>query len=388
MTNILLDVTRLLSRLHDGLHPTGVDRVGLAYIKRYAPKATAVLSERGYFTVLQKNDSEQIFDLLLSSICNRAAIRRITLRALFNHLRGRKRFHDSVLLHTSHNGMEFGRYYGGMSARGVRTVFMVHDLIPITHAEYCRPGVDTVHRKRIHTALKHADGLITNSQSTLDSLSAEARHADLPLPPSTVALLASGIDARSAYVTPPPDQAPYFVMLSTIEPRKNHWFILHVWRRLTEQLGAATPKLVIIGRRGWECENVVDMLERCTALRDTVIELPSCSDEDLRAWLQHARALLFPSFVEGYGMPLVEALALGVPVLASNLDVFSEISGDIPEYIDPLDGLDWIKQIIAYSQPNSSARQAQLERMVQFREPSWADHFERVDDLIDRLRTK
>lgn len=291
-------------------------------------------------------------------------------------------------MHTSHNGMEFERYYSGMAARGVRTVFMVHDLIPITHAEYCRPGVDGIHRKRIRTALKHADGLITNSQSTLDSLTIEGQRAGLTLPPSIVALLASGIDTRGTHATPALEQTPYFVMLSTIEPRKNHWFILHVWRRLVEQLGAAAPKLVIIGRRGWECENVADMLERCTALRDTVIELPSCSDEDLHAWLQHARALLFPSFAEGYGMPLVEALALGVPVLASNLDVFSEISGDIPDYIDPLDGPGWIKHIVAYSQPFSPQRQAQLERITQFREPSWTDHFERVDCLLDRLLAK
>jgi glycosyltransferase involved in cell wall biosynthesis len=279
--------------------------------------------------------------------------------------------------------MEFPRYYRAIAKRNIKSVFMVHDLIPLTHAEYCRPGVDDTHRQRIHTALRHADGLITNSQATLDSLAAEARNANLSTPPSVVARLASGVTARAQ--GPRPLDAPYFLMLGTIEPRKNHWFILHVWRRLVEQLGADAPKLVVIGRRGWECENVIDMLERCTNLRGVVIEEASCSDERLHAWLQHAQALLFPSFVEGYGMPLAEALALKVPVLASDLDVFHEIAADIPDYLDPLDGPGWISLVQAYSRADSPERAAQLKRIEQFREPSWAEHFEHVDAFLDGL---
>ncbi|ETN86862.1 capsule polysaccharide biosynthesis protein [Necator americanus] len=249
--------------------------------------------------------------MILSGERNRCAIRKLVARACINRLRPENR-DKGVLLHTSHNGMEFQRYYNAMDKRGLRSVFMVHDLIPLTHAEFCRPGVDAAHRKRIHTALAHADGLIANSQDTLDVLAAEASQANLPLPANVVARLAPAITARTPH--PAPIAQPYFVVLGTIEPRKNHWFLLQVWRRLVEHHGVATPKLVVIGRRGWECENAVDMLDRCTQLQDTVIELHGCSDEELRTWIQHAQALLFPSFVEGYGMPLVEALALGVPL--------------------------------------------------------------------------
>ncbi|NMM04349.1 glycosyltransferase family 4 protein [Paraburkholderia sp. RP-4-7] len=382
MSTIFLDVTRLVTRLYDGLLPTGVDRVGLAYIQKYGSEARAILSERGFSAVLTEKDSQQTFAWLLSSVCNRNAIRALVVRACLNRVREKKI--NGVLLHTSHNGMEFGRYYRAMAAREIRPVFMVHDLIPLTHAEYCRPGVDATHRHRMHTALKHASGLITNSQATLDSLAAEAHHANLSLPPSVVARLASGVTQRP--LAPRPLPSPYFVMLGTIEPRKNHWFILHVWRRLVEQLGTATPKLVVIGRRGWECENVIDMLERCQSLKGVVIEEAHCSDEQLHAYLQHAQALLFPSFVEGYGMPLAEALALKVPVLASDLDVFHEIADDIPDYLDPLDGPGWLASIQAYAQANSPARDAQLTRIERFREPTWAEHFDHVDGFLETLR--
>ncbi len=280
--------------------------------------------------------------------------------------------------------MEFPRYYKAMQRRNGRAIFMVHDLIPLTHAEYSRPGVDSTHRKRIHTALRHADGLIANSRGTLDALAAEAVKAGIALPPSVVAPLASGTTPQPALTAPL--ATPYFVMLGTIEPRKNHWFMLHVWRRLVEQLGDQAPKLVVIGRRGWECENVVDMLERSAPLRGIVIEQSNCSDDELHAWLQHARALLFPSFVEGYGMPLVEALESRIPVLASDLDVFREIATDVPDYLDPLNGPAWLDRIQAYSQANSAERDAQLERITHFRAPTWASHFDAVDRFIVSLQ--
>ncbi|WP_241303207.1 glycosyltransferase family 4 protein [Burkholderia stabilis] len=382
MTNILLDVTRLTTRHYDGLIPTGVDRVGLAYINRYGNSARAVFSERGFSTVLSESNSQRIFNLLLSPGRKRNEVRLIVTRALLNRFSS-NRFERAVLLHTSHNGMEFPRYYRTMRALNAHPVFMVHDLIPLTHAEYCRSGVDATHRLRIHTALMRASGLIANSQATLDELATEAGRANIPMPPSVVAHLAPAVPYLAP--APPPLDAPYFVMLGTIEPRKNHWFVLHLWRRLAERFGSAAPRLVIVGRRGWECENVVDMLERCAELRGLVHEESNCSDERLHALLQHARALLFPSFVEGFGLPLVEALMLRVPVIASNLSIFQEIAADIPDYLDPLDGTGWINRILAYVPANSPERSAQMDRIAHFREPTWSEHFERVDTFLDSL---
>ena len=176
------------------------------------------------------------------------------------------------------------------------------------------------------------------------------------------------------------------MFLSTIEPRKNHWLLLHVWRHIVADLGATAPRLVVIGQRGWECENVVDMLERCEPLRGVVLEHSGCSDAELVTYLHHAQALVFPSFAEGYGMPLVEALSLGVPVIASDLAVFAEIAGNVPESIDPLDGRRWREVIESYAAPESPLRSAQLERMKRFAVPDWSGHFARVDAFLEQVR--
>ncbi len=203
------------------------------------------------------------------------------------------------------------------------------------------------------------------------------------MPPAIAAPLAA------AAFSPDSDQRPlaepYFVMLSTIEPRKNHWMILQVWRRLVERHGAAAPRLVVVGQRGWECENVLDLLERCESLRGFVLEKPVCSDSELVTYLRHAQALLFPSFVEGYGLPLVEALSLGVPAIASDLPVFREIAADIPEYLDPLDAIGWLRCIESFCQPDSPLRQNQLLKMSRFIPPAWAKHFETFEGLLRQV---
>ena len=81
-------------------------------------------------------------------------------------------------------------------------------------------------------------------------------------------------------------------------------------------------------------------------------------------------------------MPLVEALSLGLPVIASDLPVFREIAGEVPDYLDPMDGLGWKRSLVHYATVPSAARLAQCERIKFYKPPSWTEHFVVVEDLI------
>ena len=87
------------------------------------------------------------------------------------------------------------------------------------------------------------------------------------------------------------------------------------------------------------------LLERCKQLSNHVIEL-TASDDELHNYLSYAKALLFPTFAEGYGLPLIESLSAGIPVLCSNLAIFHEIAQEVPDYLDPLDGKAWMEMIL------------------------------------------
>jgi len=94
---------------------------------------------------------------------------------------------------------------------------------------------------------------------------------------------------------------------------------------------------------------------------------------------------LFPSFAEGYGLPLVEALGASVPVIASTLDVFREIGQGVPDLLPPDDVDGWTNAVMAYSAPESPARAAQVARLAHFRAPDWAGHFAKTDMFLKSL---
>ncbi|AOJ67820.1 MULTISPECIES: glycosyltransferase family 4 protein [Burkholderia] len=382
MNTVLIDVTRLVDRRLQKLLPTGVDRVGLEYVEHFRARSRAVVRFAGRWVVLNERQSQRLYDSLHCSDSGFTSMVRRCLGSAYvcNWDRGST---ASILINTGHSGLDQPTYVEQARRRNWRLVLFLHDLIPVTHPEYCRPGEAVVHRRRLEAMLSPKVGLILNSHATQRELEEYAAKVQKPVPRCAVAPLASARLPKPSAVRPMAES--YFVMLGTIEARKNHWFLLHVWKRLVERLGEHAPVLVIIGRRGWECENAIDMLDRCENLNSKVIELTHCNDTGLATYLHHAQALVFPSLVEGYGMPLIEALSTSVPVIASNLDVFREISGEIPDYLDPLDGPAWTDRIDAYTRSDSRERKAQIARLAGFHAPTWKQHFEIAEHLISEL---
>ncbi len=379
---MLLDVSRLIWRRWAGRLPTGIDRVCLAYLARYRAEAQAVVHGRGVRRILGESASDRLFDALAGT---GEGFRKDFVRLLPKLLRPSPTFgagRGRLYLNVGHTGLQEQGLIDWTRAAVVRPIYLIHDLIPITHPEYCRAGEASRHAERVRNILLSATGIIANSCATLESLVEFAARERLPMPPAVAALL--GVELWRG----PPREAeahaerPTFVMLGTIEARKNHLMLLQIWTRMARQLGSRTPTLLIIGQRGWECEQVVDLLERCQPLKGHVFEVDRCSDGELEHYLRTARALLFPSLVEGFGLPLIEALGVGTPVIASNLPVFREISPTIPTYLDPLDGPAWQRAVLAYAEEGSVVRQEQLVRLANYRPPSWNDHFAIVSDWL------
>lgn len=380
--DILLDVSRLIWRAWRGGLPTGIDRVCLAYVDHFRHRSRAVIQYRGGFHVLPPKHSHQLFEILSHESSQfRSAFARLAPTA-FLSARRNPQTKGQLYLNIGHTGLDSERLPRSIGETGVRAVYFVHDLIPLLHPEYCRPGEYPKHQRRMSNALVSASGLIGNSQATLNDLAAFAGARDLPVAPGLPAWIAGSSVPKQ--VSPKAFDRPHFIVVSTIEGRKNHSLLLHVWQRLAHALGAATPMLVIVGQRGWEASHAIAMLDRSVELRPHVIELSRCDDAEMAALITGARALLMPSFAEGFGLPVSEALELGTPVIASDLAVFREFAGDIPTYLDPLDGPAWQRAILEFM-ADSPERQRQLEAIESFRAPTWTDHFRRVDPWLETL---
>jgi glycosyltransferase involved in cell wall biosynthesis len=287
-----------------------------------------------------------------------------------------------LYLNVGHTGLDSESFSTWVSDADVRPVYFVHDLIPLTHPQFCRPGEAERHKRRMRTVLSTASGVIGNSRATLDDLARFGRDEGLPSPPGIAAWLGT------TAVEKPVGEAggrPTFIALGTIEGRKNHLLLLDIWSRLVARMGANAPRLLIIGQRGWEAEEVFRILDGNQTLAGHVIELNQCSDKEIAEHLASARALLFPSKAEGYGLPLIEAIALGTPAIASDLPAFREIGQGVPLLLDPEDQTAWEAAILDFAQAKSAARAEQLRRLEHFQAPTWDAHFRTIEDWLVKI---
>ncbi|KHL25398.1 glycosyl transferase [Croceibacterium mercuriale] len=395
MSQVILDISRLISRIRYST-PSGVDRVEMAYARgllaHYGDDlAFAALHPAGLYGRVRRTAALAYLDTLERRWSSQVdgPLRR-SLPSILPQL-------DALL--PTRRGVGGGGVYVQASPHHLtradvvrrimrreraRFLCLVHDLIPIEFPEYARPAGAALHRQRIETVatmIAETDGgAIVNSAATGRSLQPWLR----PGTPIHVALL--GTEALPAAEPERGDNRPYFVCLGTIEPRKNHLLLLHLWRQLVQTLPAAeVPRLVIVGRRGWENEQVVDMLERCPALAGHVEELGGCPDRRLSVLLRGAAALVMPSFAEGYGMPVAEALSVGTPVICSDLPALREVGGAVPDYLDPLDGPGWRRAVLDHAS-SGPMRAAQMERLPDWHNPSWTEHIAIVADAIGQLQ--
>lgn len=388
--SVVIDTTRQYRRVGQGKMATGIDKVDLAYIRHYQHQAKALLRLKNRWYILTADDSAVVFSQILKDQpLSKLHLLQCCLRATANLLS-----QQAVLINTSHSGLEQPDYAQKVKKRFKKAAFFLHDIIPMEYPEYCKEGEQFKHQQRVKTILQSGDLIIANSQDTLDKLNLHTQNlqgfdhiativAMLGMPSKTQ------FEANHAKLASKPvpnsGSVPYFVILGTIEPRKNHLLLLQVWRRLAETLQEKCPKLYIIGKRGWDIEQVIDILERAPFAKQTIVELSDACDQQVADLLKHASALLFPSFVEGFGLPLVQALQLSTPVIASDLAVFKEIADHIPDYVDPVDVMTWIDIITNYTLRPNELRVAQLSRLAEFQPFSWEQHFNVVTPQINTL---
>lgn len=205
-------------------------------------------------------------------------------------------------------------------ARGVVTV---HDLSYLHHPETVS-AASARYRALVPRSLARASVVLTPSQATADAL----RDAyDVTVP---IAVTPLGVDPAWATADPPDDPLrkelglppAYLLFVGTLEPRKDLRTLLAAHRLLDDP-----PPLVLVGPRGWGAE-----LDTSGCITTGYLE-----DERLRRVVAGASALVLPSRDEGFGIPVVEALAAGTPVVASDLPVLREVGGQVTAYAEPGD---------------------------------------------------
>jgi glycosyltransferase involved in cell wall biosynthesis len=267
----------------------------------------------------------------------------------------------------------------------VKPVFMLHDVIPLEHPEFCLPGAHRSHAKIIDNTARYASGLIVTSAAARDPvLNALRLRGRAAIPVETVPLPVAPIFLEKDRRDEELGTHDYFVVCGAIEPRKNHLLLLNVWRELVRREGKRAPKLVVVGSPSKSVARVAPLLRtlaESAPLQDQIIFAPGLSSPALRRLIAHAKALLMPSFAEGFGLPVIEALALGTPVIASDLPAHREIAGDLALYRDPTDQSGWLAAICMFADGDRAATEIR-NRVSAYQPQTWREYFIRIKHFL------
>ena len=427
---IFLDVTRLATRVWRS-SPSGIDRVEYAYAKHLleSPDTVCVFTAPVFSGALRRARAHDILGRVerawrldataetdpnylalrdwLHSPINLAAARPVRIQtvepwsalfrdadfsALRDIVRAERRLErwlsrnsgePAMFFHCSHAQLHKPKLFQWVEKAGLPSSFFVHDAIPIDFPEFCSPGSFDRHVQRLATVSARAALMIVNSRYSGRTIEAALKERGARVPEIEIVPLAVGSAfAKARRGSRPP--APYFLYVGNIEPRKNILFLLEVWRRLVERYGASTPRLVIAGRRGWENENIVDVLERSRGLAPFLAEASDLTDAGLAQLMADAAALVSPSFAEGFGLPVAESLAAGTPVVASDIEAHREVGDGFALFADAIDGPAWVAAIEALRDDNSELRRERMGKIANYQPFTWAAHVAKARELMER----
>jgi len=220
------------------------------------------------------------------------------------------------------------------------TVVTLHDLIPIRHPETEKFAAQLYWRLQIPIAARRSSFVITDSEHAREEIMADFRVAPeriraimLGFNPAMLEQRsrAAGKAVRNRYGLP----ESYLLYVGTIQPRKNIDTLIEAYARLGRDR-KDLPKLVIVGRKGWLYDKLFNRIAEL-GLVDEVLFTGFVPDEDLPYIYDGARLFAYLSFFEGFGLPPLEAMACGVPVVTSNTTSLPEVVGDAGITVPPAD---------------------------------------------------
>jgi glycosyltransferase involved in cell wall biosynthesis len=209
---------------------------------------------------------------------------------------------------------------------GVKLVMTIHDLVPLATPNYHKPSYRTYFTAVLPHLLRQCDMLIVDSNATHADL---ARFFDVPSHMVRTIPAAGRWPANGHEPVAEPER--YLLAVGTLEPRKNLARVLRAFVQVKKQLPELPDRLLIAGRPGWGNVEGELLLKN----RQDISWLGYVPDDDLKELYRKAQALVYPSLYEGFGMPVLEAMNLGCPVITSDRSSLPEVAGNAALYVDP-----------------------------------------------------
>jgi glycosyltransferase involved in cell wall biosynthesis len=386
---LMFDISDLLSFLADFGFVTGIQRVQSGVLEALLDHAERpahgferivfTFSEAGWPWALDVEALKAIAAYVAGAEVDAFAAARLVDRA-------RARARLSVAAPGSAH-LTLGGFWGGpamkalqtrLRSQGVAVGVLVHDVFAVTLPDFCAEGMTATFEKGLREGVSRWDFAVTNSRFTAQDLAGCLTTMGLPVPPIFPVPLAHGSGAVRASSSEWPaslaalEGRSFALCVATIEPRKNHLALIEAWTALCRSHPGA-PALVLVGRRGWRMKPILERLEASGLLGTQIIWFEDVSDAELEALYRGCRFAVLPSFAEGWGLPVGEALVRGKVCLASNTTALPEVGGEFARYVDPRDADALLAEIEALSFDDQLLERLELTIAQHFKPRTWAD---------------
>lgn len=221
-------------------------------------------------------------------------------------------------------------------SKKVKTLTVIHDLAFLHYPEFVQSRNLARLKKFVPLAIKKSDRIVAVSEHTKSDIVKSYK-----VDPQKIDVVSNAVNHKVFF----PQQLKnnvqkkyslpdsYILFIGNIEPRKNILGIIEAFGKLPAQLQAVHP-LVLVGGKGWNDEGIVTALNNSSA-KEHIVRVGYVDDDDLAQVYAGAQIFVFPSFYEGFGLPVLEAMASGTPVITSKVSSLPEVGGDAVLYVDP-----------------------------------------------------
>ena len=274
-----------------------------------------------------------------------------------------------------------------LKRRGVKTAVYIYDIIPVRYPQFCH--INTLHNflDYIGAWLQHGDLLITSTESVLEDVHRLQAELGIPETKGGFSWLGSDFCAEAsadrvdASVRTSLEGKKYALCVGTIEPRKNLGFILDTFE---QGLFQENISLVFAGRTGWNVEDLKKRIESHPELGKHFFHFQGLNDESIDWLYRNARVVAFPTYDEGFGLPMIEAFERGTPVACSDRPVLREVGKDLADYF-PLNNAEACRELIRKYVSDEDFYQDRKENLKNYRRFTWKETADRIRELFGSI---
>lgn len=270
-----------------------------------------------------------------------------------------------------------------LKKNNVKIISFIHDLIPFFEQhfywddfvqEFIQWGKDT---------LEISDYFITQSQSSKRDIEKILNEMNLN---KEVHLATLGDNILKGNATTFDLKLPsqnFILCVGTVQPRKNHMLLFLTWKKLVAELKENCPDLLIIGSKGWHVDDFYYFCSTDKYLKNKIHFIEKVTDPELYYLYQSSMLTVYPSFYEGWGLPIAESVAIGKYCIPSNSSSMTEIAGDLLEYHDPYNPIELFEKIKFYSQNPEELKKKEKLIRENYKIKTWENFTNTICNILN-----